>query len=212
MHNSESKGLFIGLIGVPGVGKSTLANALANKLQAEVFIEPGEEHWPVDATLWQQHVNEIESWVCNTNSQYFREARKIANAGKNAVADAGIFLVNSILVDDPACDYWYGYLNKEQKQKFYEQGLNHWSNAEFHPDILVHIETDKATWLKFLEIRGRGYDSDDKNIKTYDAQKSCMLVAARKFAQEQGIRFINFNNELANPDVNVARLLAQLEI
>lgn len=212
MDTKVNKGLFVGFIGVPGVGKSTLAAALANKLGADVFIEPGEEHWPVDPKQWQQHVNEIEKWLCKTNAQYFSQARKIADEGGKAVADAGIFLVNSKIVENSAFDYWYGHLNPEQKQNFNEQSKADRANPKCHPDIMVLINADKKTWLEFLKKRGRSYDSDDKNITSYDAQRLCMQAAAEEFAHSCGIKFTCFSNQFGNAEMNADRLLEQLGI
>lgn len=197
----ENKGFFIGFIGVPGVGKSTVASALANRIGAEAFIEPGEESHPVnyENERWQDKVAILEKWVCETNLKNFQEARLLANAGNITIADAGIFLVNKELIYAPSFSWWYGLISKEESDRIYETALSDWVNAPC-PDVLVLFETNAETWLRFLQQRGRHSDADETCVGTYLDQQAVMAQAAEKFANERGISFIKFNNEYASPE------------
>jgi len=116
---NKVNGLFIGFIGVPGVGKSTVASELAKKLKAKVFIEPGEESYPINHDQpWQNQVATLENWVCETNLKNFQEARLLADAGDITIADAGIFLVNQELIYASAYSWWYGLIPQKKKIKF----------------------------------------------------------------------------------------------
>ncbi len=138
-------GIFIGFIGVPGVGKSSVAKELAELLNAEVFIEPGEEHYPIDNERdWQEQVDILENWVCETNLKNFQDARLLADNGEISIADAGIFLVNKELIYSPSYSWWYDLIPKEEKEKLYQSSLSNWENAPC-PDVLVLFETDEHT-------------------------------------------------------------------
>ncbi len=211
MHTTnKKKGNFIGFIGVPGVGKTSVAYELAKKLKAEVFLEPGEDSWPMDHEKpWQEQVNILETWVCESNFNNFQNARQVADSGAIAVADAGIFLVNRELIHAPCNDWWYGLLEAEEKEKIYQKSLLDWVNAPC-PDVLVLFETDLNTWLRFMHKRGRSTDSDETCLNSYIEQQSVMRKAAKQFAQDRGVSFITFKNEYGSPEVSANKLFDQL--
>jgi deoxyadenosine/deoxycytidine kinase len=205
-----NKGLFIGFIGVTGVGKTSVAYALAKKIGAHVFLEPGEESWPIDHDKsWQEQVAILENWVCESNLHNFEKARQLADAGDVAVTDAGIFLVNQELIHTPCNDWWYGLIPQDEKDRIYQKALSDWKNAPC-PDVLVLFETDKNTWLRFMQQRGRSTDSDETCLSTYLEQQSVMAQAAKKFANARGTFFIKFNNDYGSPEQSANRLYEQL--
>ena len=207
---NESQGLFIGFIGCSGVGKTSVASALAKKINAKVFVEPGEESWPVDHDRpWQEQVDILETWVCDLNYQNFLKARQLADEGNITVTDAGIFLVNKELIYTPSCDWWYGLMSKEIKDKSYQRALSDWDNAPC-PDVLVLFEADKETYCRFLHDRGRSSDADETNINNYLEQKTVMAKAAEQFAIDRGISFVTFNNEYGSPQTSADELYDKL--
>lgn len=208
---TKDKGIFIGFIGVPGVGKSSLTEALAKQLEAKAFIEPGEAYWPIDHTKpWHTQVDVLEKWVCESNRQNFSDARAIADAGGKAIADAGIFLVNREIIYADSCAFWYGHLKKEHKDEIYKMAVADWSNSPC-PDVLVLLETDEDTWLRFLRQRARSADSDETFLSDYPAQQADIARAAEQFAKDRGIKFITYQNTTQTPEQNALLLWKKLE-
>lgn len=208
---NDKQGLFIGFIGCSGVGKTSVALALAQKLKAKVFLEPGEESWPVDHDRpWQEQVDILETWVCESNYQNFLKARQLADKGDITVADAGIFLVNKELIYEPSNNWWYGLIPTETKDKIYQRALSDWNNAPC-PDILVLFEADKETYCRFLQNRGRSSDGDETNIDNYLEQKAIMAKAAEQFAKDRGVLLVKFTNEYGSPDISADKLYTKLD-
>lgn len=216
MLNNQN-GLFIAFVGVPGVGKSTVANQLAKQIGAKVFIEPGEEAWPIDPDKSpEDQVGLLEKWVCESNSKNFREARELADRGHITVADAGIFLMNKKLIYADCCKWWYGKISDDENTALYQQALFDWNSKATCPDVLVLFEVDKDTWLQFLKIRNRAMDDNVEQIETYDAQQALMAHAAQSYAEKHNIPFIKFKSNFGSPEQSALllkqNLLALIEI
>ncbi len=210
---NRTEGMFIGLIGLPGVGKSTLAKSLAEQIGAKVFIEPGEDEWDIDRNKdWREQVGRIENWVCRSNVSKFREARALAKQGHKTVADAGIFLVNKELINATSMQWWYGLINTQEKSQLQTLSERNWVDESCRPDVLVLVETDKATWLSYMEKRGRSDDNDSESVRQYDTQKKLMADSAERYARENCIPFIRFINNLGVADKNATELARILDI
>ncbi len=204
--------MFIGFIGVPGVGKSTLATALAKHLNANLFIEPGEASWPIHHDVpWQQQVTVLENWVRETNHKNFQEARSLANAGKYAVADAGLFLINRELINAKSAEWYYAHMHEDERKQLHDLSVADWQHAPC-PDVMVLLETDIDTWRRFLAARGRSMDADDQFIQYYPEQQALIAAAARQIANDRGMQLISFTNQFGAPEKSAAELAQQLKI
>lgn len=201
--------MFISFVGVPGVGKTTLALAVAKQLHAKIFIEPGTDAWPIPPELWQQHVAELERWVCTTNSKNFHDARMLADAGNIAITDTALFLINRELIHAPCCDWYYGLMSPAERAQTYQQAEIDWK-ASPCPDILILLELDSETWRRYLQARGRSMDDDEEFINNYTDMQALIAAAAKQLVDEREIKLISYNNVFGSPEQNAASLVAEI--
>lgn len=206
-HNHvSSRSLFIAFAGVMGVGKSSLARALANCLGGRYFIEPEAEAWPVpEGGKWEDHVMQLEQWVHDTNLLLFQQAKITSDSGVTSVADGGLFVLAKEYMDDPACEFYYGLLSADEMQQLRETARADWYGAPC-PDVLVLVETDLETWKRMLQKRGRIMDANPSFIASYQEQQRVIRAAAEKYAREKNIKVIRFNNAWADADENAHQL------
>lgn len=203
---------FIAFVGVMGVGKSSIAKALADKIGAAEFIEPEEDAWPIpEGERWEDHVFMLEQWVRDTHLAYFQEARRNVTQGKASVADGGLFLLAKEYMDDASCQFYYGLMNEDEIKQVRHHALVDWDNAPC-PDVIILLETDFETWKRFLQIRGRTMDANKNFIDHYAGQQQVIKVAAKKYAEEKGIKLVRFTNTFSNISINASRLYDQIMI
>lgn len=186
--------------------------SLAKHFNANLFIEPGEESWPINHDQpWQQQVTVLENWVRDTNHKNFQQARVIANAGKYAVADAGIFLINRELIYAPSLEWYFAHMREDERKHIYDLAVADWQHAPC-PDVMVLLEADIDVWRSFLAARGRSMDADDQFIHSYPEQQALYSAAARQFANDRGIQLIKFTNQFGSPEKSASDLMKQLKI
>lgn len=209
-HDASSKSLFIALAGVMGVGKSSLARALAARLGGQCFIEPEADAWPIpEGGHWEDHVMQLETWVHDTNLSLFQQAKHAAASGILSVADGGSFVLAKEYMNDPACQFYYGLVSDDEMRQLRETALSDWRDAPC-PDVLVLIEANLDAWKKMLQKRGRIMDANQAFIACYHDQQRVIRAAAEIYAREKNIKLICFENVWSDPDKCVYQLASEI--
>ena len=206
----ERQAPFIAFVGVMGVGKSTLTQALAQRLGAKSLIEPGAEAWPIAGDKWEEHAFILEQWVRNINLAHFNEALDLTENGTAVVADGGLFLLTKECIDNPSCQFYFGLFSDKEKQETRQVAQMDWNEAPC-PNILVLLETDIDTWKRFLSLRGRAMDGNEEFIANYTGQQKVIREAAQKYAAEKGIKLISFMNIFSKNIENADRLYLEIK-
>lgn len=201
---------FIAFAGVMGVGKSSLARGVAKCLGGHSLVEPEADTWPVPkGERWEDHVMLLERWVHDTNLSLFQQASRTAVSGILAVADGGLFVLAKEYMDDPACQFYYGHLARDEMQQLRETACADWRDAPC-PDIMVVIEADLDTWRQMIQKRGRSMDANQGFIASYHGQQRIIRSAAESYAAEKGIKLLRFTNQWSDPDTSAQRLAAHI--
>lgn len=173
--------MLITFAGLPGSGKSSTARALAQVLQAQVFLEPEEGEWP--ALVHQRAVSgafTAMSWFRTVRVPGLFEAQALSSQGKTAIVDSYFDKLTALVLEKssfswlvPASDPYFS-VAREMAAMDYALLPN--------ADILVFLKIEKHTWFDFMRARGRSFDQSVELTAFFDMQddieQACRTLAA----------------------------------
>jgi deoxyadenosine kinase len=145
--------LFIGIAGLIGAGKSTLATALGRHLQLPVYYEPVADNEYL-ADFYRDTAKYAFATQIYLLNRRFQQHQEIIWKGGGAVQDRTIYedavfaktLVNQGLMD-------------ERDYRTYLQLFRHMSNFMCRPHLIVYLDLAPETSLERIRQRNRGVES-----------------------------------------------------
>ena len=145
--------LFIGIAGMIGAGKSTLATALGEHLGIDVYYEPVEDNEYLEDFYKDTAKYAFQTQIYLLNRR-FQQHQEIIWKGRSAVQDRTIYedsvfakmLVELGLMDDR--DY-----------RTYQDLFSHMSNFMCRPNVIVYLDTKPEEAKRRIEMRARGVES-----------------------------------------------------
>lgn len=146
--------IFIGIAGMIGAGKSTLATALGEHLGIQAYYEPVQDNEYLQDfyTDTKRHSFAMQVYLLNRR---FQQHQEIIWKGRSAVQDRTIYedsifarmLAEVGLMD--ARDY-----------RTYKQLFKHMSNFMCKPSVIVYLDVSPETSMKRIQERSRGVEAD----------------------------------------------------
>jgi deoxyadenosine kinase len=148
--------LFIGIAGMIGAGKSTLAKALGEHLDIDVFYEPVQDNEYLEDFYRDTKTYAFATQIYLLNRR-FQQHQEIIWTGRSAVQDRTIYedlvfakmLVNLGLMD-------------ERDFRTYVQLFNHMSNFMCKPNVIVYLDVTPERSMERIQARSRGVESGIK--------------------------------------------------
>ena len=149
----ELQDLFIGIAGLIGAGKTTLADALAEHLELPVYYEP-----VVDNEYLEDFYRDTAKYAFQTQiyllTRRFRQHQEIIWKGGGGVQDRTIYedaifaktLVNAGLMD-------------ERDYRTYLELFRQMSNFMCRPSVIVYLDLSPETSMERIQMRSRGVES-----------------------------------------------------
>ena len=142
--------LFIGIAGLIGAGKSTLATALGEHLDIDVYYEPVEENEYLGDFYRETHRYSFAMQIYLLNRR-FQQHQEIIWRGRSAVQDRTIYedsIFAKMLADSKLMD--------ERDYRTYSELFRNMSNFMCKPNVIVYL--DVSPELSHDRIRQRGRD------------------------------------------------------
>ena len=145
--------LFIGIAGMIGGGKSTLAKALGEHLDIDVFYEPVQDNEYLEDFYRDTPTYAFATQIYLLNRR-FQQHQEIIWTGRSAVQDRTIYedsvfakmLVNLGLMD-------------ERDYRTYVDLFTHMSNFMCRPNVIVYLDVTPERSMERIQERSRGVES-----------------------------------------------------
>jgi deoxyadenosine kinase len=148
--------LFIGIAGLIGAGKSTLATALGRHLELPVYYEPVEDNEYL-ADFYRDTAKYAFATQIYLLNRRFQQHQEIIWRGGGAVQDRTIYedaVFAKTLVQQGLMD--------ERDYRTYLQLFRHMSNFMCRPHLIVYLDLQPETSLERIRQRSRGVESGIK--------------------------------------------------
>lgn len=145
--------LFIGIAGMIGAGKSTLATALGRHLGIDVYYEPVEDNEYLADFYRDTRTYAFATQVYLLNRR-FQQHQEIIWRGRSAVQDRTIYedsIFARMLADTGLMD--------ERDYRTYLQLFKHMSNFMCRPSVIVYLDVPPARSLERIRARSRDVES-----------------------------------------------------
>lgn len=152
--DSRLQDLFIGIAGLIGAGKSTLAKALGEQIGLPVYYEPVQDNEYL-ADFYADTAKYAFATQIYLLNRRFQQHQEIIWGGQGAVQDRTIYedaifaksLVNLGLMDDR--DY-----------RTYLSLFRHMSNFMCRPNIIIYLDISPETSFERIKMRSRDVESE----------------------------------------------------
>ena len=146
---ASMRGVFIGISGLIGAGKTTLAEALAKELNLPVFYEPvtNNEYLKDFYTDMKRYAFPMQIYLLNKR---FKQQQQIVWNGTGGVQDRTIY--EDSVFARMLCDS--GYM-EEREYKTYLELFQNMSNFMKKPNIIVHLDLTPEESLRRIQLRNR---------------------------------------------------------
>ena len=145
--------LFIGIAGMIGAGKSTLATALGEHLEIEVYYEPVKDNEYL-ADFYRETARYAFAMQIYLLNRRFQQHQEIIWRGRSAVQDRTIYedaVFARMLAESGLMD--------KRDYRTYLDLFQHMSNFMCRPNVIVYLDVPPKVSLERIRSRGRDIEN-----------------------------------------------------
>jgi deoxyadenosine kinase len=148
--------MFIGIAGMIGAGKSTLATALGDHLEIDAYYEPVADNEYL-ADFYRDTARYSFAMQVYLLNRRFQQHQEIIWRGRSAVQDRTIYedsIFARMLAQTGLMD--------ERDYRTYVQLFKHMSNFMCKPSVIVYLDVSPESSFERIQMRSRGVESGIK--------------------------------------------------
>lgn len=145
--------VFIGIAGMIGAGKSTLATALGEHLDIDVYYEPVEDNEYLEDFYRDTKRYAFATQIYLLNKR-FQQHQEIIWRGRSAVQDRTIYedsIFAKMLAETG--------LMEERDYRTYRELFRHMSNFMCRPNLIVYLDVSPERSFQRIQSRGRAVEN-----------------------------------------------------
>jgi deoxyadenosine kinase len=145
--------MFVGIAGMIGAGKSTLARALGEHLDFDVYYEPVADNEYLEDFYRDTKTYSFAMQVYLLNRR-FQQHQEIIWKGRSAIQDRTIYedsIFAKMLVEIGLMD--------ERDYRTYTSLFQHMSNFMCRPNVIVYLDVKPERSFERIRMRSRGVES-----------------------------------------------------
>ena len=153
LSSEPFENLFIGIAGMIGAGKSTLATALAEHLGIDVYYEPVEDNEYLEDFYRDTRTYSFSMQVYLLTRR-FQQHQEIIWRGRSAVQDRTIYedsIFARMLAETGLMD--------QRDYRTYLRLFKHMSNFMCKPSVIVYLDVSPESSLERISMRSRSAES-----------------------------------------------------
>ncbi|MEL6503588.1 MAG: hypothetical protein AAFQ10_03940 [Pseudomonadota bacterium] len=187
---------FVAILGLAGVGKTTVARQLAKTLGGRAFCEPDRREWPsFIEDGFVEHAFDVLEWFRCYQVNAIRSAAAFGEYGL-AICDAYYHKTMIGYVHHPSSEWIIPKSDPyfSALEKILELDANRLPNA----DLIIFLSVKHDQWRKM--VRSRAQQGDDILLASAFASQEPMLHATEKHAFEVGIPMIHIQQQYGQLD------------
>jgi len=150
---AQLQNLFIGIAGMIGAGKSTLATAIGKHLDIDVYYEPVENNEYLEDFYRDTKRYSFATQIYLLNKR-FQQHQEIIWRDRSAVQDRTIYedsIFARMLAETG--------LMEERDYRTYVELFRHMSNFMCKPNLIVYLDVSPERSMERIRDRGRGVES-----------------------------------------------------